>query len=233
MAKMTRKIAASTPFKLSLRLVGLWPVVVSSLVLGAFYILYLLFARQTGTGNIVYIRRAIETVVPLAFALNAAYLLGPDNEPALELLSSYPKSLPRIFWERMLLVGGMHAAVALIATLVFIVTWHSEDLVLAFTRWLTAGIVLGGIAVFTTQLTRQGVFGMLLAILMWAASLSGGDQLLTVWPWFWPFHIFMQPETVSELIYLLNRISLITIGIGLTLLAITFLKDGDRLLGKR
>jgi hypothetical protein len=230
---MTRKIPASIPFKLSLKLVGLWPVVGSSMALGAFYILISLLARQTGAVNIIYMRRAIETIVPLAFALHAAYLLGPDNEPALELLSSYPKSLPRLFWERMLLVGGMHAAVALIATLVFTITWHTEGLFLALSRWLTAGIALGGLAVFTTQLTRQGVFGMLMATLLWIASLYGGDQLFTVWPWFWPFHIFLQPEMVSALIYLLNRISLMTIGIGLTLLAVTFLKDEDRFLGNR
>jgi hypothetical protein len=205
----------------------------SSLVLGAFYILNFLSARETGTVNLIYTHRAIETIVPLAFALQAAYLLGPDNEPALELLLSYPKSLPGVFWERMRLVGGMHAAVALIATLVFTLTWHTEGFGLAFARWLTAGIALGGIAVFTTQLTRQGIFGTLITTLLWAASLYGGDHLLTVWPWFWLFHVYLQPDKVSVLTYWLNRLSILTIGIGLILLAVTFLKDEDRLLGNR
>lgn len=206
---------------------------VSGLVLGAFYILNFLLARQTNEVNFIYTRRAIETIAPLAFALQAAFLLGPDNEPAMELLLSYPKSLPRIFFERLQLVGGMHVADALIATLVFAATWQPEGLGLALIRWLAAGIALGGIAIFTTQLTRQGIFGTLMTTLMWAASLLGGDKLQTVWPWFWPFHIYLQPEKVSALIYLLNRTSLTTIGIGLTLLAVTFMKDEDRLLGNR
>jgi hypothetical protein len=230
---MTKKIRSCNPLRLYLRLVGVWPVVGSSLVLGAFYILNFLLARQTGAVNLIYTRRAIETIAPLAFAFQAAYLLGPDNEPALELLLSYPKSLPRLFWERMLLAGGMHAAVALIATLAFTVTWHAEGFGLALARWVTAGVALGGIAIFTTQVTRQGVFGTLIATLLWAASLYGGDKLLTVWPWFWPFHVYLQPDMVSALTYWLNRLSLLTIGISLTLLAISFLKDEDRLLGNR
>jgi hypothetical protein len=228
-----KKITSYRNFRIQLKLVGLWPVVGSGLVLGAFYILNLLLARQTGEVNLIYTRRAMETIAPLAFALQAAFLLGPDNEPAMELLLSYPKSIPRIFFERLQQVGGMHAAVALIATLVFAFTWHTEGIGLALIRWLTAGIALGGIAIFTTHLTRQGIFGTLMTTLMWAASLLGGDKLLTVWPWFWPLHIYLQPDMVSTLIYLLNRISLVSIGIGLTLLAVTFMKDDDRLLGNR
>jgi len=219
--------------RLNLKLVGWWPVAVSTAVLAVFF---LVVSHSIGSGNpdeAMYLRRAVETIVPLAFAVQTAFLLGPDNEPAMELLLSYPKSLPRLFWERMRLVGGMHAAVALIATLVFTVTWHTEGLGLALARWLTAGIALGGIAVFTTQLTRQGIFGTLMTTLLWAASLYGGDHLLTVWPWFWPLHVYLQPDKVSALTYCLNRLSLLIIGIGLTLLAVTFLKDEDRLLGNR
>jgi hypothetical protein len=220
-------------FQLQLKMVGWWPVVGSVLALGGFYVLEIIMVRQTGAVDMIYPRRVIETIVPLAFALQIAFLLGPDNEPALELLLSYPKTLPRLFWERLLQVSGMHAAIALIASLIFSATWHSENLGLALVRWLTAGIALGGIAAFTTQLTRQGMFGTLVTTFMWAASLYGGDQLLIRWSWFWPFHIYLQPEKVSFLIYLLNRLSLLAIGTGLTLLAVNFLKDEDRLLGNR
>ena len=226
------KIASNRNFQIQLRLVGWWPVAGSSLVLGAFFILNFMLSRQTGANNLIYTRRVIETIAPLAFALQAAFLLGPDNEPTMELLLSYPKSLPKIFFERLLLVGGMHAAVALIATLVFAATWQAEGLGLALIRWLTAGIALGGIAVFTTQLTRQGVFGTLVTTLMWAASLFGGDKLLTAWPWFWPLQVYLQPDNVSVLTYWLNRVSILAIGMGLTLLAVSFLKDEDRLLGE-
>ncbi len=230
---MAFKALSTRQLRLNLRLVGWWPGAGSGLVLGTFYVLNLILSGQTGTVNPSYTLRAIEIIAPLAFALQAAFLLGADNEPAMELLLSYPKSIPRIFIERYQLVSGMHALVAFAATVIFAATWHAEGFGLALTRWLTAGIALGGIAVFTTQLTRQGIFGTLMATLMWMANLIGGDKLLTAWPWSWPFQIYLQPDSVPALTYWLNRFSLLTIGVGLTLLAITFMKDGDRILGNR
>jgi hypothetical protein len=219
--------------RINLKLIGWWPVAVSALILGAFFILQILVPSQTGALDLTYPRRAVETIVPLLFAVQVAFLLSTDNEPALELLLSYPKSLQRLFLDRLLLVAGMHLAVALAATLVFTAIWHTENLALSLARWLAAGIVLAGVAVFTAQVTRQGVFGTLLATLLWAASLYGGDGILKVWKWFWPFHVYLQPEKFGLGIYLLNRLALVSIGLGLFLLAMKFLGDADRLLGAR
>lgn len=186
-----------------------------------------------GLPVLVYPRRAVETIAPLLFVVQAAFLLGPDNEAALELLISYPVPLPRLFLERLKLVAGMHVTLALVATLAFATAWPAESLVLALVRWLAAGIVLGGVAVFTTQVTRQGVFGTLLATLLWASSLYGGDGILKRWPWFWPFHVFLQPEKFGLGIYLLNRLALAGIGLSLFLLAMKLLGDEDRLMGTR
>jgi hypothetical protein len=219
--------------RVNLKLVGWWPLAVSAICLGVFFILgYLLYAPPK-TEGIFFPRRVLETVVPLAFALQAAFLLGPDNEPALELLLSYPRRVEKLFWERTLLVGILHTAIGLTFTLLFALTWHSENILLSLLRWIPSAIFLAGVTVFTTQLTRQGVFGMLLGTLYWAASFQGGDSLLTVWRWFWPFHVFLQPEKYGLNTYLLNRFFLASIGIGLTLIALTFLKDEDRLLGNR
>jgi len=220
-------------WRINLKLTGWWPVAVSALILGAFFILQILVHSQTGALDLTYPRRAVETIVPLLFAVQAAFLLSPDNEPTLELLLSYPKSLPHLFLNRLLLVAGIHLAVAVTATLVFAAIWHTENLALALVRWLAAGIALGGVAIFTTQVTRQGVFGTLLATLLWAASLYGGDGILKVWKWFWPFHVYLQPEKFGLMIYLLNRLALVGIGLGLFLLAMKFLGDADRLLGTR
>jgi hypothetical protein len=219
--------------KLNLKLVGWWPVAVSTAVLAVFF---LIVSYSIGSGNpdeAMYLRRAVETIVPLAFAVQVAFLLGPDNEPALELLLSYPKSLPRLFLERLLLVAGMHLAIALTATLVFAAAWQAENLALALLRWLAAGIALAGVAIFTTQVTRQGVFGTLMATLLWAASLYGGDGILKRWSWFWPFHVYLQPERFGLGTYLFNRLALVLVGVGLTLLAMKFPGDEDRLLDTR
>ncbi len=220
-------------WRINLKLIGWWPAAVSAAILVVFFILELHLSGSGGTFETMYVRRAVETIAPLFFAVQAAYLFGPDNEPALELLLSYPKPLSRLFLDRLRLVAGMHLAVALTATLVFAAIWHAENLALALVRCLAAGIVLGGVAVFTTQVTRQGVFGTLLATLLWAASLYGGDGILKVWKWFWPFHVYLQPEKFGMRIYLLNRLVLVGIGLGLFLLAMKFLGDEDRLLGTR
>jgi hypothetical protein len=221
-----------TRIHLERKLVGWWPAAVSAAVLSAF----LAISASRGPAappDDFYLRRAIETLAPLLFAVQVAFLLGPDNEPALELLSSYPRSMPRLFLERLLLVVCMHAAVALTGTVILFGVWRLEDPALALLRWLASGILLGGVAVFTTQLTRQGIFGTLLVTLLWAASLYGGDEILKAWDWFWPFHIYLQPEKLGMQTYLLNRLGLAAGGVLLTLLALKFLGDGDRLLGDR
>ena len=227
------KPSLSIPPRLNLKLTGWWQVAASALVLGAFFILEAIMRHAGTLPDMVYPRRAVETIAPLLFAVQAAFLLGPDNEAALELLLSYPVPLPRLFLERLKLVAGMHVTLALVATLVFASAWPAENLALALVRWLAAGIVLGGVAVFTTQVTRQGVFGTLLATLLWAASLYGGDGILKKWSWFWPVHVYLQPEKFGLAIYLLNRLALVGIGVSLFLLALKFLGDEDRLMGTR
>ena len=227
------KIPNPIMWRINLKLTGWWPVAVSAAILAVIFILEFHLAGSGSEYETMYVRRAVETIAPLLFAIQAAFLFGPDNEPALELLLSYPKPLPRLFLDRLLLVTGMHLAVALAATLVFALTWHAENLALSLIRWLAAGIVLAGVAVFTTQVTRQGVYGTLLAILLWAASLYGGDGILKRWPWFWPFHVYLQPERFGLGTYLLNRLALVGIGLGLFLLAMKLLGDEDRLLGTR
>lgn len=227
------KPADRTLVRIHLKLVGWWPVAVSAALLAVFFFLMIRSAESGDDTKTNYIRRAIETVVPLTFAVQAAFLLAPDNEPCVELLLACPVTLLRLFRQRLFLVAGMHLAVALTATLVFAAVWGGENLALAMTRWLAAGIALAGVAIFATQITHQGVFGTLLATLLTAASLYGGDELLKVWKWFWLFHVYLQPEKFGLGIYLLNRLILTAIGLGLFLLSMKFLGDEDRLLGTR
>jgi hypothetical protein len=215
------------------KLVGWWPVAVSAGILAIFFILELCMPKSDGAIESLYIRRAVETIAPLLFAVQTAFLFGPENEPAFELLLACPATLPCLFRQRLFLVAGMHLAVAVGTTLLFTAVWGAENMALAFVRWLAAGIALAGVAIFTTQLTRQGVFGTLLATLMWAASLYGGDKILNRWGWFWPFHVYLQPEKFGLGTYLLNRLILTAVGVCLSMLAMKFLDDEDRLLGTR
>jgi flagellar biosynthesis protein FliQ len=215
-------------FYYNLRLSGWLPLVVGALVVGGFLALF-----KANDATMIYLRRVIEVVIPLAFGLHAAFVFAPENEPTIEVLLSCPKPLSRLLGERLLTISLLHGCIALGATLLIAVIWNVENLGLALVRWLVAGIVLGGMAVFTTQLTRQAAFGALMTTLLWASSLYGGDALVKRWPWAWPAHIYLQPEKVSWEIYSLNRFALLLVGLALMILAGVLLRNDERTLGSK
>lgn len=214
--------------RFNLKLSGWLPAAAGALVVGGFMAFY-----NTSHAEIIYLRRIIEVVIPLAFGLHAAFVLAPENEPAIELLLSYPKPLTRLLGERLLTIGLLHGGAALLATLVIAINWNVDSVGLALVRWLAAGVLLGGLAVFTTQLTRQSAFGALMTTLLWASSIYGGDALVKRWPWAWPAHIYLQPENVSLLVYFLNRIILLLVGLGLMAFAAVLLRNDERTLGSK
>lgn len=222
------KQPATVKWRIDLKLTGWLPAALGTLALGGFLVFY-----NTSHAGVVYLRRIVEVVIPLAFGLHAAFVLAPENEPAIELLLSYPKPLTRLLLDRLLLIGLLHGGPALFATLFIAVNWEVESTGLGLVRWITAGIFLGGLAVFTTQLTRQSAFGALTTTLLWASSLYGGDALVKRWPWAWPAHIYLQPENVSLLLYSLNRIVLLLVGLGLMAFAILLLRNDERTLGSK
>lgn len=230
---MKRNRFSWTGIRLDLKLTGWIPAAGSALALLLFFGLFEHLMTLGGEIDWSYPRRAVEVIVPLAFALHAAFAFNPDSEPALEVLLACPQPAHRLLGDRLLLSATLHALIALTATLAFVIIWETDTLGLALVRWVAASSLLAGIAVFTTQVTRQGVFGTLTAVLVWASSLYGGDGLLRRWPWAWPVHICLQPEGVAPTTYLLNRLILLTAGLGLFFLAARLCRDEERLLGIR
>jgi hypothetical protein len=53
------------------------------------------------------------------------------------------------------------------------------------------------------------------------------------WPFTLPFHIFLQPASVSLADYVLNRCVLLIVGVGVTLGALYLVRDEERVLGLR
>ena len=108
--------------------------------------------------------------------------------------------------------------------------FEAEDRVWTIDRVLTW---LGGVAVFTTLLTRQGVLGALLVTVLWGGTLFGGDALLARWPFLWPVHVYLQPMAVSPTVYALNRVVLTLAGSALAVLGSRLTRDEERMLGVR
>jgi len=222
------KQLTSAQWRIDLKLIGWLPVMLGTLVVGGFLVFY-----NANHAEIIYLKRIIEVVIPLAFGLHAAFVLAPENEPAIELLLSYPKPITRLLMERILSIGVLHGGVALVATLFIAANWNIENTGLALIRWLTASVFLGGLAVFTTQLTRQSAFGALMTTLLWASSLYGGDALLERWPWAWPFHLYLQPQNSTSPHYFFNRILFVLAGLGLMFGAAWLLRNDERSLGSK
>ncbi|MCC6192587.1 MAG: hypothetical protein IT318_26475 [Anaerolineales bacterium] len=209
-------------WRTSFKLVGWWPTALSGLAIA----LGLAFAADSPE----LLPRVVEVIVPLAFGAQAAFVLAPDSEPPLELLLASPRPVPWALWERLLVLAGLQGSVALVASVVTLSMAPDYGLAQVIARWLAPSAFLGGVAILAAQVTRQGVFGALLATLLWASMLFGGDALLSRWPSLWPLHLFLQPGATAPALYAANRASLLAAGLGMVALAPRLLADEERAL---
>jgi hypothetical protein len=192
--------------------------------------LALTVAVQAGSGfELSLASRVVETVIPLALGLQAAGLLSPETEPALELLLSYPRPLAWALLERLAAVFAVESAIAVAGCLVAL-AYSGGDFLLALLRWVAPSIFLIGVAAFGTLMLRQGAYGTLLATLMWGGMLFGGDPLLTRFPFLWPLHVYLQPGATTVPIYLANRLTLTLLGLAFIAMAAWLTRDEERLL---
>jgi hypothetical protein len=172
----------------------------------------------------------VETIVPLVAGLQAAFLLSPEDEAPLELLLSCPRPLALVLLDRLIMLMILQGSVALTGNLAVLLMYENEGWLITVARWFAPCLCLSGVALFTTQLTRQGSFGALLETLMWGGMLFGGDGLLRRWPFLWPLHVFLQPDRVDTIVYMLNRAALISIGAVLVMLALHLSRDEERMM---
>jgi hypothetical protein len=175
--------------------------------------------------------RVVDTVVPLAVGVQAAFLLSPEDERSLELLLSSPRPVAWALWERVGVMLALQGSVALAGNVIALALPVGEGMIQAIVRWLVPCAWFGGVAVMTALVTRQGVLGALLATLLWGGTLLGGDALLRRWPYLWPLHAYLQPADVSRGIYALNRLVLMLAGVLLVALAARLMRDEERMLG--
>ena len=185
-------------WKTNLRLVGWNPAVGSALAVALG--LGLTNSLWGTSGSTPLTLRVVETIVPLVAGLQAAFLLSPEDEAPLELLLSCPRPLALVLLERLVMLMILLGSVALTGNLVILLLQENEGWLMTISRWFAPCLCLSGVALFTTQLTRQGSFGALLETLMWGGMLFGGDGLLRRWPLLWPLHVFLQPHRVGPIV---------------------------------
>jgi hypothetical protein len=202
-----------------------WPGALSTLVLGGLLVYFII---NHAPGNTV--ESVLEAIIPIAFGLHAAFIFSPDSDPSTELLLSYPKTMLALLGDRLLAISLLHMPAALLATAVVLSFWRLDGVINTFLGWFSPALLLAGIAIATTQLTRQTAFGALLTTLLWGGSFTGGEELLRIWPWTWPLQVYLQPSLTTPLDYLANRLILILFGGGLFFLAGRVLLASERAL---
>lgn len=186
---------------------------------------------MVGPGDPTLATRLVAAIVPLGMGLQAALALSPESEPALELVLACPRPLAWALVERLLLATGVEAGIAAAGILTGSVLFGKMLLPEVFLSTFVPFIFLMGVASFGTQTTRNGVYGMLLATLMWGGMLFGGDALLSRWPFLWPIHVYLQPQAVPPTVYAINRTTLILAGLLLTIMAAFLTRDEERMIG--
>ncbi|MGB7538854.1 MAG: hypothetical protein WBM17_09960 [Anaerolineales bacterium] len=215
--------------KTDIRLVGWLPVAGSALAIAITFVLSIISWRTEGASP-SYPRWVIY-IIPLVTGLQAAFVLSPSDEHSLEILLASPCSMTRILLERLGVLGFLHGSLGFIATVICLVFPDTDNLWNILIGWLAPGICLAGIALWITQSTHQSAYSALMTMTLWGATILGGDAMIKRWPVLWPFHLFLRPEEVSPITFVMNRIVLILAGLALLARATQYLKDEEHMLG--
>ena len=216
-----RRQSRGWTWRISLRLLGWWPVIATGVLVS----LALIFLAQDVSP--LNTTRAVETIVPLLAAVQAAFLFSPEDESALEVTLACRRPLAWTMLERLAWLFVLQGSIALIGSAVA-TGLTGENLVVAMARWLAPLLVFVGIALCLTLLTRQPAMSIGLLIVVWCGLMLASEQLIKLWPFLWPIGVYLQPDQPD---YALNRIFLILLGLWLIRMALTyFIRDDERVL---
>ncbi len=178
--------------------------------------------------------QVVPLVVPLLGGIQAALLISLEDEPLLELSLSYPRPFAWLVAERLGVMFALQICIGLLGTLLGLSLSGEGNLlagmVSASVRWLPPLIFLVGLGVRVTLSTRQNVFGAVLVIPAWFVMRFFGDVMLINWPFVWPLHLYLRPETLSGADYLLNRALVTLLGIGLTISGVNEVRNEEHVL---
>lgn len=187
-------------------------------------------AQQSGRALPGLSVRVVEVVLTLIFGMQASFAFAPDDEPSLEILAACPRPLYYVLLERLILLFTVYGSVATLTGLLILATMSGDNLLLATLRWLAPALMATGIVTRITVLTRRSSFGLLVIILLFLTTLAGGASLVQMFPALTPLYPFLQPNEVSDTLYILNRACLIIGGLALIVSAAWLTRSEERML---
>ena len=208
-------------WRISLRLLGWWPVAASAVLVA------LALMSNALEATPISIARVVETIVPLLATMQAAFLFSPEDEPALEVTLACRRPIAWTMLERLAWLFALQGGIALIGSAVA-AGMTGESLSVAVARWLAPLLIFVGLALCLTLLTRQPAMSIGLVIVIWCGLMLANEQLIASWPFLWPIDVYLQPARSN---YALNRVFVILLGLWLMGLALTtFTRDEERVL---
>lgn len=228
--------SAPIAWRHSLRTVGLWG------CLSGFVAIALLASGQETPDSpfpFANAARAVEATLPLLIGIQAAFLFSPDDDPALEVLLACPRPAWWMLLERLLVLWALMWPIGLL----YGVLLEPHNPFSAAVRWIPPALFFSGIAAFTTLRGRQPAFSLIVLIVLWFVATYFGFALLPGFPaadsidWLqnqlWLIHPYPHANDLSALSYLINRLSITAIGLGLLLLSCADLRHSEWLLFSR
>lgn len=177
-------------------------------------------------------------ILPLVIGIQAAFLFSPEDEPGLEIALAAPRPIAWTALERLAWVLLVQIAVGLVGTFIGrSLTGIDEALWVSLARWLVPVIFFAGIGLMLTISSRHAVFGTTMTMISWFSLALFGDNIVIKWPFLWPIHIFLKPETLPLDDYMLNRGLIVGLGLIMLIRAVYLLRDEEQVLfgrpGKR
>jgi hypothetical protein len=184
--------------------------------------------------------RFVEVVIPAALAIQAALALAPGEDRTLEVLVACPRQVMWLPLERIAMTFVAGAAFAVAASLLALVATGDRAIWLALLRWIPPALFFTGLGIFVTVRSRHMVFGALVTVFIWGGAILLGDGMLPgqltmfplnyIQPFFWIFHPYLQPSSLTPTDYVLNRIVVAGVGVAFAAWAMWRIRDTERLL---
>ena len=238
-------------WRVALRRVGWRPVVVGAVLSGALYLLMpaidLTYFYERS------LAQAIVIVGSIVMAIQAPSLVAPGDEPGLEMVLACPRRFHWLAIERVVIALTGHSLVAIAAIAVGARALGERHVPpgMVFLGWLASVLFLSGLAAFVSVRTRRATVGVLIALLAWFVfGVVGSDRFdeallpavplgfSLVWPrpfdliqpLVWMTHPFLRPESLTITDFVLNRVIVGGLGLGLMARAAGLLADTERVL---
>jgi pimeloyl-ACP methyl ester carboxylesterase len=184
---------------------------------------------------------ALQLIIPLAAAIQAALVFSPDEEPGLEMLLALPRPVAWLVMERFAVALLAQTALALLGAAGILLLDPAQNVGSLMLSWLPPTLFLSGLALYVTLRSRVPILGVVVAGFVWmvfgffgSLFAPGGQGFAfpfnVIQPFLWPLNINATAFSLLPGDYALNRLFLAALGIGFVMLALRQVRSPEAIL---